>query len=50
VWGWVWIGALYVLAMSFFHWLGGIRAAGDAIKRWGQASGARRRRVSSSSA
>jgi hypothetical protein len=49
VWGWVWIVALYVLGIGFFHWLGGIGAAGDAIERWGRATAERRRRTASSS-
>jgi hypothetical protein len=48
MWGWIWIGGLYVLGMGFFYWLGGIASAADAIKRWGHASGARRQRASSS--
>lgn len=48
--GWIWIAVLYMLGMGLFHWLGGIGAAADAIKRWGHASGVRRRRTSSSSA
>jgi len=47
VWGWLWIAALYVLGMGFFQWLGGLGAAGDAITRWGRATGERRRRTSS---
>jgi hypothetical protein len=48
MWGWIWIVVAYVLGMGFFHWLGGIGAAGDAIKSWGAATGERRRRASSS--
>jgi hypothetical protein len=49
MWSWIVIGSLYVLGMSFFHWLGGIGAAADAISRWGHASAERRRRASSAS-
>jgi hypothetical protein len=45
MWGWIWVGVLYVLGMGFFHWLGGIGAAANAIQRWGHATGERRRRA-----
>jgi hypothetical protein len=44
MWSWVVVAVLYVLGMSFFHWLGGIGAAADAIQRWGHAVGERHRR------
>jgi hypothetical protein len=50
MWGWVLIVILYVAGMGFFHWLGGIGAAAEAIRQWGQASAERRRRTSSSNA
>jgi hypothetical protein len=50
MWDWIWIVVLYVLAMGFFRWLGGLGAAANAIQRWGHAAGERRRRTSSSSA
>jgi hypothetical protein len=50
MWGWIWIAALYVLGMGFFHWLGGIGAASEALQRWGHAAAERRRQPSSSSA
>jgi hypothetical protein len=43
MWSWLIIVALYVLGMGFFQWLGGIGAASDAIQRWGQSVGERRR-------
>jgi hypothetical protein len=46
---WIWIGALYVLGMGFFRWLGGIGAAATAIQRWGHASAEKRRRTVSAS-
>jgi hypothetical protein len=49
VWSWVGIAVAYVLAMSLFHWLGGIGAAADAIQRWGHTVGERRRQVRSPS-
>jgi hypothetical protein len=50
MWGWILIGVLYVLGMGFFHWLGGIGAAADAIRRWGHSSAEQRRRTASPSA
>jgi hypothetical protein len=50
MWEWIWIGVLYALGMGFFHWLGGIGSAADAIRRWGRASSAHRQPMSSSSA
>ena len=47
MWGWIWIGVLYVLGMSVFQWLGGLGAAANAIQRWGHATAERRRRTSS---
>ena len=44
--GWLVIGVLYLAGIGFFHWLGGIGAAADALQRWGHAS-AERRRLSS---
>jgi len=49
MWGWVWIAGLYVAGMGFFHWLGGLGAAADAIQRWGHAVGDRRRHATSPS-
>jgi hypothetical protein len=50
MWDWIWIGALYLLGMSVFRWLGGLAAAANAIQRWGHATGERRRRTSPPSA
>jgi hypothetical protein len=50
MWGWIGIVVLYVLGMGFFHWLGGIGAAAEAIRGWGRATAERQRRVSSSGA
>jgi hypothetical protein len=44
MWQWIWIVAVYLLSISLFRWLGGIGAAADAIQRWGNTVGARRRR------
>jgi hypothetical protein len=46
---WIGIGALYLLGIGFFRWLGGIGAAADVIARWGRAAatGTRRRTGSS---
>jgi hypothetical protein len=50
MWGWIGIVVLYVLGMGFFHWLGGIGAAAEAIQRWGHATAERRRRPTSPTA
>ncbi|HEY2936564.1 MAG TPA: hypothetical protein VGJ25_08180 [Gaiellaceae bacterium] len=46
---WIVVGVLYVLGIGFFHLLGGIGSAGDAVRRWGEASSTRRRAAGSSS-
>jgi hypothetical protein len=43
MWSWIWIGALYVLGIGFFRWLGGIGAASEAIQNWGRVTASRRR-------
>jgi hypothetical protein len=43
MWSWLLIGALYVLGIGFFRWLGGVGAAGDAISRWGRETAERKR-------
>jgi hypothetical protein len=47
--GWIVCGVAYVGCILFVRWLGGIGAAEDALRSWGEASSRRRRRVSSSS-
>jgi hypothetical protein len=47
MWSWIWIVALYLLAIGGFRWLGGIGAAGEAIERWGRATAERWRRAPS---
>jgi hypothetical protein len=46
--GWIVTGVLYVLGMGFFALVGGVAAAGDAIRHWGAASADRRRLPGSS--
>jgi hypothetical protein len=41
--GWIVAGILYVLGIGFFRLLGGIGAAGEAFRRWGETTAARRR-------
>jgi hypothetical protein len=41
---WLGIGALYLIGIGFFHWIGGVAAASDAIAQWGHATAERRRR------
>jgi hypothetical protein len=43
MWGWVVVISLYALGMGFFHLLGGLGAAADAIQQWGRSSSAARR-------
>jgi Sec-independent protein translocase protein TatA len=49
MWSWIVIGVLYVLVIGGYRLLGGIGAAGDAVREWGRASvaGARSPRPSS---
>jgi hypothetical protein len=49
MWTVVLIAVLYVLAVGLFRWLGGFAAAGEACRRWGQASSATRVSSGSSS-
>jgi hypothetical protein len=49
MWGWIWVVALYVFGIGFFHWLGGVGAASDAIQRWGQVTAEKRRTTPSKS-
>jgi Sec-independent protein translocase protein TatA len=38
MWSWIVIGVLYVLVIGGYRLLGGISAAGDALRDWGRAS------------
>jgi hypothetical protein len=49
MWNWIMVAALYLLGMGFFALVGGVRAAGDAFRRWGESASHRRRRLSPSS-
>ncbi len=44
---WITVVILYVLGMGFFHLLGGLRAAGEAVRSWGHASTVVKSRASS---
>jgi len=46
---WIIIAVLYVLVLASFRFLGGLRAAGDALRRWGEASSSIRSNPGSSS-
>jgi hypothetical protein len=46
---WVIVAVLYGLGMACFHLLGGIRAAGEALRDWGRACGRTDRRPTSAS-
>jgi hypothetical protein len=41
MWNWIMIAALYLVGMGFFALLGGLRAASDALRRWGESSSQR---------
>ena len=49
MWNWIMIVTLYLLGMGFLALVGGVRAAGDAIRRWGESASHRPRHLSSSS-
>ena len=42
--GWIGLGVLYVLVILALRWLGGLGAAEDALRDWGEASSRRRLR------
>jgi hypothetical protein len=46
---WILTASLYGLGMGAFALIGGIRAAGDAFRRWGEGSSRRPRALSPSS-
>jgi hypothetical protein len=46
--GWIVVVVLYLLGMGCFHLLGGLDAAGEWFRRWGETSAMRRRRRVSS--
>jgi hypothetical protein len=39
---WIAVAVLYVLGIGLFQWLGGLGAAAEALRRWGQSSAERR--------
>ena len=43
--GWIVIAVLYLLNLLLLRFLGGFAGAGEALRRWGEASAARRRRT-----
>jgi hypothetical protein len=46
---WIIVAVLYGLGMGCFHLLGGIRAAGEALRSWGRATAGADSRPSSAS-
>ena len=46
---WIIIVALYAFGAGFFHLLGGVDAASDAISEWGRSRAEQRRRRTESS-
>jgi hypothetical protein len=46
---WIVVAVLYVLGMGCFHLLGGLRAAGEALRNWGHTSASVKSSASSAS-
>jgi hypothetical protein len=46
VWGWIVVVAGYAFSLFFFHLVGGINSAADAIQSWGRNSSVKRLRKS----
>jgi hypothetical protein len=44
---WIVIAVLYVAGIGFFHLIGGVESAGEALKQWGHAYAERKRAGSS---
>jgi hypothetical protein len=44
MWQLIVTAALYVFGIAFFRIIGGVAAAGDALRRWGASEAVRRRR------
>jgi hypothetical protein len=38
MWNWIMIAALYTVSMGLLALLGGVRSAGDALRRWGESA------------
>jgi hypothetical protein len=47
--GWIVVAVLYLLGIGFFRWIGGVGSAMEALRRWGEATAARRKVDSPSS-
>jgi hypothetical protein len=45
---WIVVLVLYVIGFGLFALLGGVRSAGEALRRWGESSSAIRRDTTSS--
>jgi hypothetical protein len=46
---WILVPALYLIGVGFFHLVGGLSSASEALQKWGAAYAARRRAPGSSS-
>jgi hypothetical protein len=44
MWSWIVVVALYLFGIGFFHVLGGVGAACEALQRWGEVTAERRRK------
>jgi hypothetical protein len=49
MWSWIIVGVLYLLGMGLFQLLGGLGAAGEGFRRWGESASALRNRTSPTS-
>jgi hypothetical protein len=45
MWQLIVTAALYVFGIAFFRIIGGVAAAGEAMRRWGAAESVRRQRI-----
>jgi hypothetical protein len=48
MWSWIAIALLYALGMGMLHLLGGVGAAGEAFRRWGESAALRQQSTSPS--
>jgi hypothetical protein len=46
---WILVIALYLVGVGFFHLVGGLSSASEALQRWGASRGARHRASGSTS-
>jgi len=44
MWQWVVVALLYLVGICFFRLVGGVNSAGEALRRWGEATARRKRK------